>query len=396
MPKKAITDAWLRNLKPPRKDKQRQVAYIDTMERGLALVVVNSYGGTRTFRVMTYKNGKPQSRKLGTYPQMTVKEARAKAREYFANPQKFAAQAETGSFRAVADKWLRQHVEGRLLSQREIERQLERYVFPKWKDRPFFEIRRGEVNDLLDHIAHNHGRPQADGVLGTVRSIMNWYQTRVEDYTSPIVKGMKSDKREPKERARSRFLDDDEIRAVWKATEDMGTFGAFVRVALLTGQRREKVSTMRWEDVRDGVWTIPQESKREKGTAGKVKLPQMALGIIQAQPQLAGNPFVFAGRGRAAFNSFSQRKAELDKKLAPTPAWVLHDLRRTCRKLMSRARVRPDVAELALGHSIKGIQAIYDDPMEYRPLVDQALQRVADEVERIINPPPGNVVPLRG
>jgi integrase len=366
------------------------------MERGLALVLVNSYGGSRTFRVMTYKNGKPQSRKLGTYPQMTVKEARSKAREYFANPQKFAAQAETGSFKEIADSWLQHHVEGRLLSQREIRRKLDVYVLPKWKDRPFLEIRRKDVNDLLDHIATNHGRSQADAVLTTLSSIMTWYQTRAEDYTSPIVKGMKRDKREPKERVRSRFLDDDEIRAVWKAAKDLGTFGAFVQVALLTGQRREKVSTMRWDEVRDGVWTIPQESKREKGTAGKIKLPQMALDIIQAQPQIAGNPYVFAGRGRTPFNSFSVRKAELDKELPPMPGWTLHDLRRTCRKLMTRARVRPDVAELALGHSIRGIQAIYDDPIEYRPLVDQALQRVADEVERITNPPQGNVVVIAG
>ena len=63
---------------------------------------------------------------------------------------------------------------------------------------------------------------------------------------------------------------------------------------------------------------------------------------------------------------------------------------------MTRARIRPDVAELALGHSIKGIQAVYDDPQEYQPLIDAALQSVANEVERIItNLPAGNVVPLR-
>src|ERR1700722_873914 len=53
--------------------------------------------------------------------------------------------------------------------------------------------------------------------------------------------------------------------------------------------------------------------------------------------------------------------------------WVLHDLRRTCRKLMTRAKVRPDVAELALGHSIRGIQATYDDPHEYAGMIDDAI-----------------------
>jgi adenylylsulfate kinase-like enzyme len=53
------------------------------------------------------------------------------------------------------------------------------------------------------------------------------------------------------------------------------------------------------------------------------------------------------------------------------------------------------VAELALGHSIKGIQAVYDDPAEYEPLIDAALQSVANEVERIVNPPQGNVIAIR-
>jgi integrase len=85
----------------------------------------------------------------------------------------------------------------------------------------------------------------------------------------------------------------------------------------------------------------------------------------------------------------------LDAKLPKgTKPWVLHDLRRTARKLMTRKGVRVDVGELALGHSIKGICAHYDDPDEYQPMIDAAVQAVADEVERILNPPGDNVVPL--
>ena len=98
----------------------------------------------------------------------------------------------------------------------------------------------------------------------------------------------------PKARARSRILDDDELRALWAAAEANGVFGAFVRVALLTGQRREKVLAMRWEDIKDGEWIIPTD-KREKNTAGSLVLPQAALDIINAQPRFACNPYVFAG-----------------------------------------------------------------------------------------------------
>src|SRR5262245_9745307 len=130
MPKKQITDAFLRNVPLPKQSKgQRQITYIDTMERGLALILVVSYGGSKTFRALTYRNGKPHTVKLGTYPHLTVKAAREKTRAYFANPEKFNAQAGVGSFKEVAENWFKRHVEARQLrSQGEIKRQLKKYV----------------------------------------------------------------------------------------------------------------------------------------------------------------------------------------------------------------------------------------------------------------------------
>ena len=65
---------------------------------------------------------------------MSVKDARAKAREYWENPAKFEAQAEVGSFKEIAQNWIERHVQAKnLQSKPEIERILERYVYPKWK-----------------------------------------------------------------------------------------------------------------------------------------------------------------------------------------------------------------------------------------------------------------------
>ena len=58
--------------------------------------------------------------------------------------------------------------------------------------------------------------------------------------------------------------DDGEIRAIWKAAENSGTFGAFVRIALLDRATPRKVLGMRWADISEsGEWTIPKEP-REK------------------------------------------------------------------------------------------------------------------------------------
>lgn len=188
---------------------------------------------------------------------MTVKEAREKARAYFTDPATYAAQTLPDTFKEVADNWFKRHVEAQALrSAREIKRQLETYVYPKWKERKFLDLRRGEVNDLLDNIADHNGRKQADAVLATVRNIMTWYQTRNEHYTSPIVKGM----RKSKAVSRKRILNDNEVRALWHAcTEINGTFGALLKVLLLTGQRRDKVTTLRWDDLIGDEWVIRSE-----------------------------------------------------------------------------------------------------------------------------------------
>ena len=82
-------------------------------------------------------------------------------------------------------------------------------------------------------------------------------------------------------------------------------FGPLVQMLLLMGQRLQKVANMQWGDIADGVWTI-RTDKREKGNAGKIKLPQLALDLINQQARIAGNPYVFLGRN-GKLNSFAQR-----------------------------------------------------------------------------------------
>jgi integrase len=83
------------------------------------------------------------------------------------------------------------------------------------------------------------------------------------DYVCPVVRGMH--RYDTSAHMRDRWLTDEEIKALWTACGDMGTFGSLVEMLLLTGQRRTKVQTMKWDDVVDAVWSIRSE-KREKTT----------------------------------------------------------------------------------------------------------------------------------
>jgi integrase len=290
----------------------------------------------------------------------------------------------------VAEQWLERHVRGnKLRGERETGRIISRYIVPHIGNRIFTEVRRRDIAELLDLIEDQSGKPMADHVLKTFRSMARWVQLRDETYNPPLTTGMS---RVPKGQGRrKRILGDDEIRAVWGAA---GQYGDFVRLALLTAQRREKLITLRWDDVKDGVWTIRTEA-REKGNPGKLKLPQAALDILNRQPRFIGNPHVFAGRNNGPTGVFGSGtyKAEFDKLCGVTD-WRVHDLRRTARSLMSRAGVQTEIAERILGHAQGEMIEIYDQH-DYAVEMAAALEKLATLLERIINPRGEKVVALK-
>jgi integrase len=391
MLRKTLTEEGVAKLKTPATG---QIDIFDVLVPGLILRV--GYGGSKTWLARFYihrrnaagrKVAVPTTHKLGRHPILKVKEARDKARVFLADPLKAKAQADTGSFKEVAENFVKRYVveKQKLRSKDEIVRLLNTLIYPYWRDRQFRDIKRSDVADLLDHLQDHHGARQADKALAIIRKMMNWHTTRDGDYVSVIVKGM--GRYNATEQQRERTLSDDEIRALWMAS---GTFGALLKVALLTAQRKDKVATMQWDDiVRNEIWII-STALREKPNAGTLRLPPAVLDIINAQPRIAGNRYVFAGRGTGPFNAFSQEKKNLDKKLG-IPPWVIHDLRRTAKTLMARAGVRPDISERVLGHTIKGVEGVYDQ-YDYSDEKADALAALAALVDRIINPPTANVV----
>jgi integrase len=165
-----------------------------------------------------------------------------------------------------------------------------------------------------------------------IRGVMTWYADQDEEFRLPLTRSMRVDKRTASERARAHYLNDDEIRALWKACDNVGTFGVLVKVLLLTGQRLRKVAHMQWDDIdANRVWTIAEISKREKGHAGKVTLPNMVFDLINSLPRIAGNPHVFpAAYGTGPISAFGVFKQVIDKHLPSNMRpWRLYDLRRT-------------------------------------------------------------------
>jgi integrase len=309
-----------------------------------------------------------------------------------------ARDADANTVDAILDSFMTRYVRKNGLRRGDdVERIFERCVRPRIGKKPIYELRRRDVVEMLDAIEDENGPVMADRVLAHVRKAFNWQAARDDQFNPPIVRGMARTK--PAERARKRVLSEEEIRDLWKALDAVKAptpYAAFVRALLLTAQRRDEVARMRWEEIEGETWIIPAE-RYKTNIANAVPLTETTSALLGTA---AKKGFIFSTTGGAhPFSGYSKAKRALDETIAelrkrdgrkPMPHWVLHDLRRTARSLMSRAGVPGDIGERVLGHVIPGVRGVYDRH-SYEAEKRDALARLAALIGRILNPAP-NVV----
>ena len=268
-----------------------------------------------------------------------------------------------------------------------------------------YEVRRSHVVKMLDEIEDANGPVMADRTLAYARKAFYWYAIRDDKFNVPIVRGM--GRVEPKERERTRVLSDEEIRSIWPALANVGTYGSLVKMLLLTGQRHGEVARMTYGEIgADGIWAIPAGRYKTK-RPHFVPLSKVALALIEHQQKFDDCQYVFPTAAKTPYSRSGKSKAKLDKavftamlvqakkgaKVEPIPNWTLHDLRRTAKTLMVRVGVPPNISERVLGHVIAGVEGTYDRH-SYADEKRDALEKLAGMIERILNPVSSKVVIL--
>jgi integrase len=389
-----LTPAFVANPPPPA-DGDR-VFYWDAGQAGFGLMV--TAGGHKSF-VCQYRSGK-QSRRLHLKAGLTLTAARREAKAIVGRVAKGgdpltekrkAAAASGNTFRAIAESFLQR--EGHKLRSADERRKIfDRLVYPKLGATPINEIRRSDIVRLLDAIEDERGPSMAHLTLAYLSRVFTWHASRDDDFRSPVVRGM--GRINAKERARKRVLSDDELRAIWRAAETGETvFDHYVRFVLLTACRRNEASQMTRGELDGADWLIPASRSKNKH-AHLVPLSRKAAEVLAKVPVIGKlDGFVFTHTGRRPIRNFDADKTNLQAR-SGTAGWNIHDLRRTTRSLMSRAGVPADHAERAVGHVIGGVRGVYDRH-EYRAEKLAAFEALATLIERIVNPPAENVVPLR-
>ena len=388
----------LEAIKPP---KFGRVECWDEDVRGLGLRV--SASGRKTWVLMYRVRGDKRLRRatLGTYPTLTLADARDQARTDLtaaakgrdpAAERKTERQAET--FGELAEDYMERYAKKRKRSWFKDRQALDRDLLPRFRHRKATGITRREVIALLEEIADRGAPVGANRTLEIIRRIYNWGIEQEIVTVNPCQRISKPGA----ERKRDRVLSDDEIRAVWTALEaETPRMRDLFRLRLLTAQRPGEVSRMRWEDIDmgSGWWTIPPEFSKN-GLSHHVPLSPLAMDTLR-QIEGYGNEkgWVFPSpTGKGPLRAVWRAMGNIRKKTGAE--FVPHDLRRTVATRMTGdlGIARLTVAKV-LNHVETGVTAIYDRH-GYDTEKRHALEAWAAHLESILSgkPKADNVVTL--
>ncbi len=153
---------------------------------------------------------------------------------------------------------------------------------------------------------------------------------------------------------------------------------------MLTGCRREEIGGLRWDEVREDCLAIGA-GRMKGGIAHELSSLPMIETALPSRPAPAPE-YVFGRRG-TGFSGWSKSKKALDAKIAETgletPAWGLHDLRRTFSTRLHDAGVEPIVIEALLAHKQQGVAAVYNRA-SFRQAKRSALARWHEMVQELV------------
>jgi integrase len=380
-----LTEIGVKRLQAPEKGR---LEVWDTLLPGFGVRVTTS--GQKTFMAMYRAHGVQRRQTFGTYPAVTLADARKLARKAFAqvaeglDPSVLKRERREGgkadSFRAVAEKYLERYAKRhkRERSWREDERLIRRELLPRWGARRIGEVSKADVLKLLDATA-DRAPIQANRLLALTRKLFGWSQERGYIETNPCA-GIKAPS---KERARERVLTDDELRKLWPAFEVMAfPFGEMFKMLLLTGQRVNEVAGMRRDELAmDPVplWTLSSE-RTKAARQHVVPLPSLAVDLLRGLPDLG--TYIFTVHRNKPISGFSKAKARVDT-LSGVTGWRLHDLRRTVATGLAKLGTPPHVVSEILGHAPSGITARVYTHYSYVSEVADALERWAAYLQGI-------------
>ncbi len=377
MPKRILplTDLQISKAKP--QDKQ-----VTLFDGGGLFLLVTPTGG-KLWRFKYRYQGKEKLISLGTYPEISLTDARKRredARKLLANgvdpgeikkAQKAAViSSSEHSFEVIARAWHAGKVEGWAVSHAKttLER-LEKNIFPWLGAKPVTEITLSDIKQVLHRIEER--APESARRMYVALNMIFRYCVASEYIGRNPLEGLKPKdimKREPIEKHFPALTQPQELAPLLRSLDDFkGSF--IVKCALqfapLVFVRPGELRHAEWSEIDFDAaeWNIPVEkmklSTREKikrkGDFHCVPLSSQAIEILKAlQPLTGRSPYVFTG-ARSYLRPMSEGAVTAAlQRMGYQGEQTWHGFRAVARTLLDEVlQFRPDFIEHQLAHAVR-------------------------------------------
>lgn len=386
---------------------------INGISDGGGLTFTLSKAGTGAWVLRYTQDGKKKELSLGKYPAISLKDAREMADKERtriakgidvakAKQEQKRENAQSYGFEIIALAWWQAEVATSDTKHKELPKKiLARHVLPKIGRDDIRTIKHRQIDNLLAGIVANGAPTVANDVLNYLKRIFKYAVRKglleaniIADYTARDAGGT--------ERKRSRYLSQNELAALFVAMRDTPNFGRLnviaVNLLLMLCVRKMELLAAKWSDfdLEQGLWLLNADNKTGRELA--IPLSEQAITYLQELKVFAcGSPFLFPARvirqnqrfGHISPDTLNVALTRL--ALADIEHFTVHDMRRTARTHLSILGVPSDIAERALNHTIKGMEANYNQ-YQFLPQRKEALDKWADFLERCANGQHYNVI----
>jgi len=360
-----LTDPAIRNAKPTEKTQK--------LFDGGGLYLEVAPSGGKWWRLKYRFVGKEKRLSLGTYPDVTLKEARERrdsARKLLSDgidpsahrKSKKAAQVvlSANTFEAIGREWISRHMSKKAASHcNKVTRRLEREAFPYLGKCPISEITAPEILAVVRRIEARNHLETAHRVLQHIGQVIR-YAVATGRAESDPTQALRGALPSATVKHMAAPTDPDKVAEVLRMVDAFAggpVVGAALRLLPLLFVRPGELRTMRWEQ-------IDFESKEWRYTTSKTKtehlvpLSKQALAILEDLQPLTGHlpgGWVFPG-GRSPKNAMSDaainaayRRLGIDTRNELTG----HGWRACARTLLhEQLGYVPEIIEHQLAHAV--------------------------------------------
>lgn len=381
--------------------------------------------GRKSFIVQYDFEGRSRKVTVGTFPTLTVDQARKKATELLAKVQlgeDVAAKPikeENPTITELCDEYLLKGCKHKKASTKVTDKGcIERHIKPLLGRYTVKELKRRHIDDFFSDVAA--GKTAMDEIIdgkriivkggeGTARRTVRLlggiftYAIGREYITENPRKGVKIGK----DNAKERFLSGDELRRLGEALREAETVGlpwqfnegvkakhrpklaenqrevisphaiAAIRLLLLTGCRLGEILTLQWSqvDLERGFLRLPDSKTGKKD----VVLGAPALKVLADIPRIEGNPYVIVGEAKDKPRSDLKRPWKRITAHAGMTDLRLHDMRHSFASVGAASGMGLPIVGKLLGHASPSTTA------RYAHLADDPLRRASDSIANSIN-----------